>query len=100
LRVGDLALDQQARIGRRGSRIIPLTFVEFELLRMLLLTPGRAVSREEIFRSVLGRDYSPFDRSIDNHVGALRRKLGKGAKGLDRIQPVRNVGYVYIWLDD
>jgi two-component system response regulator CpxR len=93
-------LDQSARIGRRGNRTIPLTSVEFELLRMLLLTPGQVVAREKMFRAVLGRDYSPFDRSIDNHISALRRKLGKGSGGLDRIQPVRNTGYVYAWLHD
>jgi DNA-binding response OmpR family regulator len=97
-RVGDLHLDPQARVARRGARIIDLTGVEFELLRMLLSSAGRVVSREEMFASVLGRQYSVFDRSIDNHVSALRRKLGKGPKGLDRIRSVRSLGYVYAHL--
>jgi two-component system response regulator CpxR len=100
LAAGDLVLDIQARVGRRGSHTIRLTGVEFELLRMLLSTPGHVVSREEMCRIALGRQYSPFDRSVDNHMSALRRKLGKSARGLDRIQSVRNVGYVYAYLND
>jgi DNA-binding response OmpR family regulator len=98
LKAGDVELDQRARVARRGSRLIRLTSVEFELLRMLLSAPGVVVSRNEISRSVLGREISPFDRSVDNHISALRRKLGKGPGGLDRIQSVRNVGYVFTCL--
>jgi two-component system response regulator CpxR len=97
---GDLRLDPRARVVRRASKIIPLTSAEFELLRILLQSPGRVVSREEMCRDALGRGHTTFDRSIDNHMSALRRKLGKGAKGLDRIRSVRNIGYVYAYLDD
>jgi|SRR5579863_2746280 len=100
MRVGDLSLDQRARVVRRGSRLIELTGVEFELLRLLLSSPGRVVSRDEMFKTARGREYSAFDRSIDNHMSALRRKLGKGTRGLDRIRRVRNVGYVYAYLND
>jgi DNA-binding response OmpR family regulator len=99
LRVGDLHLDQRARVLRRGNCLIELTSVEFELLRLLLMSPGHVVSRDEMFRSALGREYATFDRSIDNHMSALRRKLGK-AQGLDRIRSVRNLGYVYAYLND
>jgi two-component system response regulator CpxR len=100
LTVGDLHLDPRARVVRRGSRTVELTSAEFEILRLLLAAPGRVVSREEMFRTALGREYTVFDRSIDNHMSALRRKLGKGAKGLDRIRSVRNIGYVYAYLND
>ena len=100
LSAGDLHLDPRARVVRRGSRIVELTSAEFEILRLLLAAPGRVVSREEMFRTALGREYTAFDRSIDNHMSALRRKLGKRAKGLDRIRSVRNIGYVYAYLND
>ncbi len=100
LAAGDLVLDLRARMARRGSQTIRLTGVEFEILRMLLSSPGQVVSREGMCRAALGREYSAFDRSVDNHVSALRHKLGKGPRGLDRIQSVRNVGYVYAYLND
>lgn len=100
LQVGDLRLDQNARVGRRGSCTIRLTSVEFELLRLLLFSPGKVVSRNQMSRAALGRECGPFDRSVDNHVSALRRKLGKGSYGLDRIQSVRNIGYVYAYVNE
>ena len=100
LGAGDLVLDLRARVARRGSHTIRLTSVEFELLRMLLSAPGRVVSREDMCRMALGREYSPFDRSVDNHMSVLRRKLREGARGLDRIQSVRNIGYVYAYVND
>ena len=100
MHVGDLELDPCARVGRRGNQIIRLTSVEFELLRMLLSTPGRVVSRNHMSRVALGRESGPFDRSIDNHMSVLRRKLGKSAHGLDRIQSVRNIGYVYAHVNE
>jgi two-component system response regulator CpxR len=100
MQVGDMELDLRARLGRRGNRTIRLTSVEFELLRMLLSTPGRVVSRNHMSRVALGRDSGPFDRSIDNHMSVLRRKLGKGAQGLDHIQSVRNIGYVYAYASE
>jgi two-component system response regulator CpxR len=99
LTVGDLQLDQRARVAHRGPHTIRLTSVEFELLRMLLSIPGRVASREDLSRAALGREYSLFDRSVDNHMSVLRRKLGKGARGLDRIQSVRNIGYVYAYMN-
>jgi two-component system response regulator CpxR len=100
LSAGDLLLDLRARVARRGGHTIRLTSVEFELLRMLLAAPGHVVFREDMCRIALGREYSPFDRSVDNHMSVLRRKLRKGARGLDRIQSVRNVGYVYAYMND
>ena len=46
-------------------------------------------------RDVLGREFSPFDRSIDTHVSNLRKKLGPTPEGVERIKGVRGVGYLY-----
>ncbi|MEJ1930032.1 response regulator transcription factor [Nostoc sp. NIES-2111] len=100
LKVGDLHLDLTGRLARAKDTLIELTSVEFELLRLLLVPPGRVVSREEIFRTVLGREYSVFDRSADNHISSLRKKLGLGQDGMERIKSVRNLGYVYVYLLD
>ena len=95
LNVADVVLDIRARTVRRGGAIVNLTAAEFDLLRAFLRSAGRVIGREELFREVLDRELSPFDRSIDNHVSSLRKKLGPQPGGQDRIRAVRNAGYVY-----
>ena len=60
---------------------------------LLARSAGAIVSREELSLSVNGRHSDPFDRSIDMHVCNLRKKLGPGAAGAERIRSVRGVGY-------
>jgi DNA-binding response OmpR family regulator len=93
--VGDVELDPGVRVARRNGTVVDLTTVEFELLSVLLRTAGRTVSREALVPEVLGRAFSPFDRSIDTHVCNLRRKLGPLQDGTDRIKGVRGAGYLY-----
>jgi two-component system response regulator CpxR len=93
--VDDVTIDKGARLVRRGGDAVNLTTVEFDLLDSFLRSAGRVVSREELVRTVLGREFSPFDRGIDNHVSALRKKLGPTPAGLERIKSVRGIGYQY-----
>jgi len=95
--VGDIELDGGTRTVRRGGRPLELTTVEFDLLAVLMRQAGSTVSREDLVRGVLGRDFSPFDRSIDTHVCNLRRKLGPMEDGGERIKGVRGAGYLYAW---
>jgi DNA-binding response OmpR family regulator len=95
LTVADVTLDAQAHTVRRAGSPVDLTGTEFVLLRAFLRSAGRVISREQLFREVLDREFSVFDRSIDNHVSALRKKLGPRPDGRDRIKAVRNSGYVY-----
>ena len=76
LTVDDLILDAGKRQVRRDSEPVDLTTAEFDLLRTLLASAGRVVSREELFRAVLEREFSSADRGIDNLISAVRRKLG------------------------
>ena len=92
---GDLELDARARTARLGARRLDLTTVEFDLLETLAASAGEAISRESLVQRVLGREFSPFDRSIDTHVYNLRRKLGTFSDGTDRIVGIRGVGYLY-----
>ncbi|HEY3841235.1 MAG TPA: response regulator transcription factor [Bryobacteraceae bacterium] len=94
--IADLVLDSRARSVRRDGAIVELTAAEFDLLKTFLRSAGRVIGREELFRDVLGREFSVFDRSIDNHVSSLRKKLGPQPGGRDRIRAVRNAGYVYV----
>ena len=93
--IGDIALDGGARTVQRNGAALDLTTVEFDLLAALMRVAGNTVSREDLVRDVLGRDFSPFDRSIDTHVCNLRRKLGPLGNGGERIKGVRGAGYLY-----
>ena len=93
--VGDVELDARARVARRGGEIINLTSVEFDLLEVLLRSAGQVVARDKLTRDVLGREFSPFDRSIDTHVCNLRKKIGVLSDGTERIKGVRGIGYLY-----
>jgi two-component system response regulator CpxR len=93
--VGDVEMDRGARVVRRQGEIVNLTSVEFDLLEVLLQAAGQVISRETLTRDVLGREFSPFDRSIDTHVCNLRKKIGLLPQGTERIKGVRGIGYVY-----
>jgi two-component system response regulator CpxR len=95
IRVGDLELNAGARTVRCGNEVLNLTTVEFDLLQRLLRSAGSVVGREELTKDVLGREFSPFDRSIDTHVWNLRRKVGNSPDGTERIKGIRGVGYLY-----
>jgi two-component system, OmpR family, response regulator CpxR len=92
--VGDLRLDPSQREVTRDGVAVPLTAVEFDLLRVLMLSAGRIVGRDDLSRSALGRPWNPYDRAIDMHVSNLRRKLGSAASGRERIKTVRSSGYL------
>jgi two-component system response regulator CpxR len=93
--IGDVEIDGGARTVRRRGTPVDLTTVEFDLLAALARVAGSTVSRQDLVRNVLGRDFSPFDRSIDTHVCNLRRKLGPLEDGGERIKGVRGAGYLY-----
>lgn len=75
------------------GRECPLTTAEFDLVRMLVECRGRAVSRDAIARSVFGRPFRPDDRTVDNLVLRLRRKLGSADP--HAIRTVRGAGYMF-----
>jgi two-component system response regulator CpxR len=93
--VSDVELDPSARVVRRAGEAVDLTSVEFSLLELLLRSAGQVVTREQIAKDVLGRQFYPYDRSIDMHVSKLRRKLGEPPSGGERIKTIRGVGYIY-----
>ncbi len=95
LAIADMELDEGSRTALRGGAPVDLTTVEFDLLAALMRAAGNTVSREDLVRTVLGREFSPFDRSIDTHVCNLRRKLGPLQSGGERIKGVRGAGYLY-----
>ena len=78
-----------------GDQAIPLTGVESVILKLLMTRAGEPVSRTHLYKTVLNREPSPFDRSLDNHVSNLRKKLGPNGRGRQRILSVRGIGYQF-----
>ncbi len=94
--VGDLRIHPGVRGAVLGDRPLVLTPVEFDLLLSLARAKGRVKSREQLLEEIAERNYEVFDRSIDVHVSALRRKLGDDTKEPRFIKTVRAVGYMLI----
>jgi two-component system response regulator CpxR len=93
LRVDDLELDTAARKALKADKNLDLTDIEFGLLEALMRSAGKVVNREELSQSVLGREFDPFDRSLDMHVSRLRRKLSDAGASADQVKTIRGVGY-------
>ena len=93
--VGDVVLTTVTRSVKKAGQQIELTSVEFTLLEVLLRQAGEVISREDLVEKALGRRLSAYDRSIDVHVSALRKKLGHHYGNVERIKTIRGVGYLY-----
>jgi len=93
--LGDLKVEIANRHVMRDDVGLDLTSAEFDLLLILLRRAGHCVSRDELAQQALGRPIGPLDRSIDNHMCNLRRKLGTHISGRERIKNIRSVGYCY-----
>lgn len=97
---GPLVYDHSAFDTRTGTvrhadgSVVELTEIERQLFELLARHPGRVLSRDEISRVLHGRDWSPYDRSIDGHIARLRRKLEPPGEAPTLIRSVRGVGYV------
>ena len=92
LYVGDLDLDRLTGRVRRGNREIGLGRIDFRLLENLLEKPGRVFPRAQLLDLVWGRSAEVDERTVDVHIGRLRKRLSKG-KERDPIRTVRGVGY-------
>lgn len=90
LRAGALVLDTQLKSVVDDGQPVLLIHKEFEILRLLMEQPGACVSKESIENNLYGWDNPVGSNTVEVHISALRRKLGKG-----RIRTVRNQGYVF-----
>src|SRR4051795_5843547 len=94
LTAGDVELDRERRRVSRGGREIPLGPTEFRLLEFLMQSPGRVFSREQLLDGVWGREVYIDERTVDVHVGRLRKALNRGREA-DPIRTVRGAGYSF-----
>lgn len=91
-RFGDIVMDMETRRVHRGGAEIRLGPTEFRLLECLMRRPGRVFNRDQLLDIVWGRDVFVDERTVDVHVGRLRKALNKDAVK-DPIRTVRAAGY-------
>jgi two-component system, OmpR family, phosphate regulon response regulator PhoB len=92
LTIGDLELDREKKRVSRASRLVDLGPTEFRLLEFLMERPGRVFSREQLLNGVWGSNVYIDERTVDVHVGRLRKALNRG-RDTDPIRTVRGAGY-------
>ena len=90
LSCGIISMDENKHIVTVDGKPVLLTLKEYELLKLLLESPGRVFTRDNILQSVWGIDFSGETRTVDVHIGTLRTKLKNAG---DHIQTIRGVGY-------
>lgn len=96
LQAGDLTVRPSTREATIAGKAVALTGAEFDLLVCLVRLAGTVVSRDTLVETALGRPLGMFDRSVDNHMSNLRKKLGLSVTGEERIRNVRGSGYTYL----
>ncbi|MEI7573457.1 MAG: phosphate regulon transcriptional regulator PhoB [Phenylobacterium sp.] len=90
---GALSLDRSAHRVSRDGEEIHLGPTEFRMLDFFMQNPGRVFSREQLLDSVWGSDVYVEARTVDVHIGRLRKALAKGRAGFNPIRTVRSAGY-------
>jgi two-component system phosphate regulon response regulator PhoB len=91
--IGDLVIDRVAHRVKRAGKEIHLGPTEFRLLDYLMQHPGRVFSREQLLDAVWGSDVYVEARTVDVHVGRLRKALNRDDEAADPIRTVRSAGY-------
>jgi len=94
LKLGALVIDVAERSVAFRGQPIELTTAEFDLLWLLACHAGQPVLREDIYRELRGIEWNGIDRSIDQRVRRLRRKLGDDAQQPALLKTIRGVGYL------
>lgn len=94
LEVGDIQLDREAHRVTRAGREVRLGPTEYRLLEFLMEAPGRVFSRAQLLDGVWGHDVYVDERTVDVHVGRLRKAINRGREK-DPIRTVRGSGYAF-----
>ena len=93
---GDYVLEiEAAKLCDKEGNEIPLTAMEFNLLKVFARNRGRVLNRDQILEQAHDRSWDPFDRSIDIRISRLRRKIEANPEKPAIIRTVRGIGYVY-----
>lgn len=92
-RFDDVSVDFRKAEVKRDGHLIPLSAMEFQLLRYFIENLGATISRDELLREVWGYDVVPSSRTVDVHVAGLRQKLEKDPRNPRLICTVVGLGY-------
>ena len=92
-RVGDAEVDFARGEIRRGDLVVPLTPLEFKLLQVFARNRGRILTRDQLIEGAWGHGVFVSERVVDNHIGALRRKLEADAAEPRHLLNIRGLGY-------
>ena len=93
---GPFTFDLGTRALQRNGEELPLTTGEFAMLKALVRHPRQPLSREKLALLARGREFEPFDRSLDVQVSRLRKLVEVDAAAPRYIQTVWGVGYVFV----
>ena len=93
INVGEIMIDTNKRLVRRGDWNIELTPIEFDILRVMAENPGRVYSRMQLLDKVQGDAYEGYERTVDSHIKNLRKKLELDPEHPVYIITIYGVGY-------
>ncbi len=96
VKFGDFTFDLAARQLSRNGQEIPLTTGEFAMLKALVRHPRQSLTRDKLAQLSRGRDFEPFDRSLDVQISRLRKLIEADPANPRIIQTVWGVGYVFV----
>jgi two-component system response regulator BaeR len=95
LMVGVVTLDNASRQVTVNGELLTLTPSEFGLLKVLMASPSRVFSRNELLNQVQGCSFEGYDRTIDSHIKNLRKKIAANLPDQEVIRSVYGVGYCF-----
>ncbi len=96
LKIGDAEVDLVKGKVTRGDQIFSLGYFEIELLKMLTDRAEEPVPRNELLDKIWGLEAFPTNRTVDNHIVSLRRKIEKDSKNPQHIITVHTIGYKFV----
>ncbi len=94
LSAGVLRLDRDSQQARVNETLIDLTAIQFRLLWQLVAQRGEVLSKPYLYRTVLDREFSRYDRSLDMHISRIRRRLTDAGLA-DPVQTLHGRGYLF-----
>lgn len=86
---------EAAKLFDADGEVIPLTAMEFNLLKLFAKSKGRVLNRDQILEGAHDREWDPFDRSIDIRISRIRKKIEHNPSKPTVIRTVRGIGYIY-----
>ena len=97
VQIGACQLDLEAhRLYDAAGQEVPITSMEFDLLKAFVEHPNRVLSRDQLLDLAHNKDWEPFDRSIDIRIARLRRKIEADPSKPQVVKTVRGAGYIFV----